>query len=243
MDPAAASGVGAGLKSRRWDSFKNALGEAVRLGSAEWDEALTRALNDPNTSRDRRIMIAAALGQMPSRESSNGALRAKLRAADSPRDLRHATMWALARRLGAHATPDLLHALRQRDALVKWTAVICLAAVGNREAFDDVLEWLRRSLKKGHAGGVGDNVPPPRVAAIAYVARFADPSQQAELSSLARCTPWTSTELEWLQPYWPTVVSSLGKDRPGGGDGEAIRPDWRSMQARLQRRISGDYIE
>lgn len=239
---AAASGAGAGLTARRRDTFEKALREAVRQNSAEWDEALAKALDDPSNSRDRQLSIVYALGHMPPRELSNKALRVKLRAIDSSRNVREAALFALSRRLGAGATPDLLYALRHLEPIVKWEAVTDLAAVGAEDAFEDVMGWLRRSLSKANvAGGVGYSDPPPRVAAIAYLARYADPSQLAELASLARrrISRWTQDELEWLTMYWPEVVSP---EDDALSKGDVVGPNWRALQERLRRPFAAAYM-
>ena len=65
------------------------------------------------------------------------------------RDLRCASLLALAKRIGTQATPDLLVGLTVSDAAVKDYAVIGLAGAGaDDQAWKQVLGYLRSVLRR-----------------------------------------------------------------------------------------------
>jgi hypothetical protein len=94
-----------------------------------------------------RPLLAVALGQA-SGSSGIEELRAAANATGPhTRDLKHAALTALARRLGSHATSDLVAALSDRDTHVRLTALQCLVICGDRTAYDAVLREVSRLVK------------------------------------------------------------------------------------------------
>ena len=167
----------------------------------------------------------ASLGDRPSSDDGNAALRAVI-AAKGPgrRDARCAAVLALAKRLRAGATPDLVLALADADGSVREYAVLCMAAVGDATGWDEVLAWLVRRLKK--APTILEEQPSPAIAACSYLARHAD--EEKELARLAAVLRkgWaklTDSDRVHITRVWPEIAAS---DAPSGAPARTLLYDW-----------------
>ena len=189
------------LLHRTYDVQEQAVAEAIR----ERDEA---ALADALRAAKgwHRVVLAAALGDLRAPGHADVVLRDCL-AITGPgtQDLRCAALVSLTKRLGAAASSDLRAALAQRDAGLRDYAVVGLAAVGDAEAWPDVLAWLRsrRAPSRG-------SEPPTRAAAHYLLRHLPERSadEHAELVRVLRKV-WAVLEQDgvtgWLASAWPGV--------------------------------------
>lgn len=135
------------LRGRSWDNFDAA--SRAALAAPEADELLAQALRDVQT-RDRRVMLAAALGET-SGPLGDAALDEVLRGDERSQDLRCAALLAVAKRGGDGVTDTMVDALQQRDHAVKDYAVLGLAGAGDPEhdaAWDAVLRRLAQVARR-----------------------------------------------------------------------------------------------
>src|SRR5688500_11960650 len=103
------------LLSAHFRTFNDALYEALRSGDAG-DAALGDTLLA--VTKDRRVSIAAALGDMKG-DAGTAALRIAIDVPGASRDLRCAALLALAKRCGASASADFARHLASSDSVVK----------------------------------------------------------------------------------------------------------------------------
>jgi hypothetical protein len=179
-------------------------------------------LDDSDDVVFAKVTIAAHLGDFTG-DAGDAALRRAIRASGpGSRDLRRASLLALAKRVGGLATPDLLLGLAGRDASVKDYAVIGLAGVGDDQAWAQVLEYLRAVLRRKRRAHGQSQVS----FALAYLARNAsDPSRRSELLTFIRRYWDAIDEADWFARLWPGAA-------PDGPALDAVPgPDCAAMQA------------
>ncbi len=188
------------------------------------DQLLARMLDESDLAFYYKVVIAAHLGDLTG-ASGDDALRRAIRVSGpGSRDLRCASLLALAKRLGSQATPDLLVGLAVSDAAVKDYSVIGLAGAGadDDNAWKQVLGYLRSVLRrKGRTHGQSEVAM-----ALAYLAQHAsDPSRRSELVAFIRRHWDALDEAEWFARLWSDAS-------PDGPDLDAVpRPDGASIQA------------
>ena len=211
------------LLSRHYQTFEDALREAVRSGDAG-DAALGGAL--PAVTKDRRVAIAAALGDTKG-DSGTEALRKAIDGPDASRDLRCAGLLALAKRDGALASADFARHLASSDGDVKRYAMRCLAGAGDDRAWDLALKRLKQIVGQTRRNSASDM---SEVAiAIGYLARHV--LATGSVRSVALVTwirqHWdalTDAERRWLGKHWPGCAPTGGEAASiAPPDGEAIR--------------------
>jgi hypothetical protein len=195
-----------GLRSSRFDTFREAARAAVTLGS-DGDQLLAEATAIPGW---RGLYATAALGQSrgPSGEPALRELIAKRGPGTS--DVRSAALLALAKRTGSAASDVLADAVDDKDASVRDYAVTALAAVGDATAWDTVLARLNTTL--GRPRKRQDQLSTVVLATI-YLARHAV-EDHARLGRVAETLRkhWDrldDQERAWLEQYWPAVHPGL----------------------------------
>ena len=203
------------LLSRQYQTFNDALQECVHSGDAG-DAALAAAL--PDVTKDRRVAIAAALGDT-SGEAGTEALRRAIDAPGASRDLRCAGVLALAKRCGESASADFARHLASSDFAVKSYAMRCLAGAGDDRAWDQALKRLGQIVGQQR----GNSIDPSDVTvAIAYLARHVLATGSDRSTTLitwirAHWDALTANERRWLEQHWPGCA-------PNGGDAAGIAP-------------------
>jgi hypothetical protein len=204
------------LLSKHYQTFYDALRECYHAGDTG-DAALAEAL--PDVTKDRRVAIAAALGDMGSHDAGDAALRAAIESPGASRDLRCAGVLALAKRCGASASADFARSLASSDFAVKHYAMHCLAGAGDDRAWDQALKRLEQIV--GRPTNHGDD--PSEVAiTIAYLARHVLAAGSDRSMALVRFIRehWaglTASERRWVETHWPACA-------PGGGDPASLAP-------------------
>lgn len=207
------------LASHRPDylEFETAVRAAVN-GGIDGDSALAEALHHPQlqaASRSpERLLVAAALGDA-SGPAGPEALRRVLAGGKISRDLRCASLLALAKRIRAGATPDLIRGLAFPDGVVKSYAVIGLACTGDDRAWEAVLDRLLHLLRRSP---LRQDRPSQVLVALAYLGQFAtDPERSSRVRTEVR-KRWNQLdpgERSWIGRYWPALAGSEvepGKD-------------------------------
>lgn len=210
------------LRDRNPSAQEQALRDAV---AARADAELADALG--RETGWRRVALVAALGDLRAPGPADAVLReAAGSTGPGARDLRCASLVALAKRLGAGATPDLRVAVGTRDRDVCDYAVICLAAVGDPTAWPEVLAWLGRRRSSF------TDAEPATAAAAHYLLRHVRTREPRDREALAATfrRAWPVLEEDgvtsWLTSIWPGI-------NPSDADGptplpEPVDPDeWR----------------
>jgi hypothetical protein len=211
------------LLSRHYETFDDAVGECLRSGEAG-DAALAAAL--PNVTKDRRVMIAAALGDMRG-DAGTEALRKAIEMSDASRDLRCAGVLALAKRCGASASADFARSLASSDSAVKSYAMHCLAGAGDDRAWDQALKRLKQLVGQPRRNSKHDLSEV--TIAIAYLARHVLAAGSVRSMTLITWMRehWdavTPEERQWLAQFWPASAPNAGDVASvAPPDGEAIR--------------------
>ena len=160
------------------------------------DELLAQML-DAATDTVDKTRIAAHLGDFKGTAGSEALQRAMLLAGPGTRDLRCASVLALAKRDGQVASPHLRSALADKDFVVKDYAVIALAGAGDDSAWDEVFALLPALLKRRQDPSV------EFARAIAYLAQYLNPQRRAELIRFVR-DRWGSIGAQrWFHEFWP----------------------------------------
>ena len=194
----------AAFNSRRTSRQSQAITDAYLDSHA--DHLLAQLLDSSDDLVFAKPYIAAHLGDFTG-EAGDAALRRAV-AVTGPRsrDLRCASLLALAKRCGAGATPDLVSGLSASDGSVKDYAVVGLAGAGDDRAWEQVLDYLRPVLRRKRRATGKSEV----AIAIAYLAQHvADPHRRALLVHFIR-THWAAIdESDWFDHLWPEA-------RPGG---------------------------
>ena len=204
------------LLSKHYQTFEEALRECYHAGDAG-DAALAAAL--PNVTKDRRVAIAAALGDMGSHAAGDAALRTAIESPGASRDLRCAGVLALAKRCGAAASADFARSLASSDFVVKHYAMHCLAGAGDDRAWDQALKRLEQIMGQptNHAGD-----PSEVTITIAYLSRHvltagSDRSVALVRSVRGHWAELAASERQWMETHWPACA-------PTGGDPASIAP-------------------
>jgi hypothetical protein len=212
----------AAFSSRRIARREHAIRDAYLDMHA--DQLLAQMLDESADVAFDKVVIAAHLGDLMGAVGDDALRRAIRVSGPGTRDLRCASLLALAKRLGAEATPDLLAGLAESDAAVKDYAVIGLAGAGagDEGAWRQVFGYLRSVLRrKRRAHGQSE-----AGFALAYLAQHvADPTRRSELVAFVR-EHWDALdEADWFAQLWPDA-------RPDGPDLDAVQsPDPSSIQA------------
>ena len=204
------------LLSKHYQTFSDAMRECVLSGDAG-DAALADAL--PNVTKDRRVAIAAALGDM-SGDAGTEALRKAIDSADASRDLRCASVLALAKRCGESASADFARSLASSDSAVKSYAMRCLAGAGDDRAWDQALKRLKQIIDQPRRNAKYDLSEV--TIAIAYLARHVLAAGSVRSTTLLtrirdHWNGLTGEERSWLHTHWPGCA-------PDGGDAASIAP-------------------
>jgi hypothetical protein len=212
----------AAFSSRRSASRQQAIRDAYIDVHA--DQLLAQMLDESADLAFDKVLIAAHLGDLTG-DLGDDALRRAIRASGpGSRDLRCASLLALAKRLGTQATPDLLAGLAVTDAAVKDYAVIGLAGTGagDDNSWKRVFGYLRSVLRRKRRTHGQSEV----AMALAYLAQHvADPSHRSELVAFIRERWDALDEAEWFAQLWPDA-------RPDGPDlNTVLIPDAASLQA------------
>ena len=203
------------LASAHYRTFIDALQECMRSGDAG-DVALADAL--PAVTKDRRVMIAAALGDMRG-DAGSEALRKAIDAPGASRDLRCAGLLALAKRCGAAASADFARHLASSDSAVKRYAMHCLAGAGDDRAWHLALKRVDQIVDRRR---INANDPSEVAIAIGYLARHV----------LATGSSRSTTLITWIREHWDVLTADerrwLGKHWPGcaptGGEPASVPP-------------------
>lgn len=161
-----------------------------------------------------RVDLAAMLGDLSGAEGTAALREVARHSGPGTRDLRSVALLALAKRIGADATPELLEGLQSRDAAVKDYAVLGLAGAGDDRGWDAVFERLRVVLRRGsHVIGHTEIL-----VAVAYLAQHLDGHPQRKTRLLRelrrRWTSLNTEELRWFATFWPEAA-------PDGPDPDA----------------------
>ena len=212
--------------ARRWQAIREAYIDRHA------DQLFAQMLDESGDLRFDKVFIAAHLGDLTG-PAGDAALRGAIRVSGpGSRDLRCASLLALAKRVGPEATPDLFLGLTMSDAVVKDYAVIGLAGAGvaDDEGWAQVLGYLRSVLRrKGRAH------PQSEVAfALAYLAQHvSNPSRRSELVAFIRAHWDALDEAAWFAQHWPDAG-------PGGPDPDAVAiPDRAAIRAWAREPLFG----
>ena len=167
------------------------------------DELLSQMLDESDDLVFAKPFIAAHLGDLAG-DNGDAALRRAIRVSGpGSRDVRCASLLALAKRTGALATPDLIEGLSVPDAAVKDYAVIGLAGAGDDRAWEQVLRYLRSVLRRKRRAHGRSQV----AYALAYLARHAsDRPRRSELVAFVRGRWDAIDEAEWFALLWPDAA-------------------------------------
>jgi hypothetical protein len=192
------------LLSRHYPTFHGAVAECLRSGETG-DSALAEALL--SVTKDRRVVIAAALGDIRG-DAGTEALRNAIDGPGASRDLRCAGLLALAKRVGASASADFARHLASSDFVVKSYAMICLAGAGDDRAWDQALKRLNQIVDQPRRNA---NDPSDVAITIGYLARHTLAIGSSRSIALVRWVRehWerlTDTERRWLARHWPGCV-------------------------------------
>lgn len=166
------------------------------------DQLLAQMLDESTDVAFAKVFIAAQMGDLTGDAGDDALRRASAVSGPGTRDLRCASLLALAKRLGPVATPDLLEGLASTDGAVKDYAVIGLAGAGggDAESWNQVLGYLRAVLRRKRRARGKSEV----ALAIAYLAQHvADQGRRSELVAFIRRHWEAIDEAEWFAQFWP----------------------------------------
>lgn len=188
------------LRSRRSARRREAIRDAYIDVHA--DQLLGQMLDSSADLALDKVAVAAHLGDLAGAAGDDALRRAIHASGPGSRDLRCASLLALAKRLGAQATPDLLAALAGSDAAVKDYAVLGLAGTGaaDDDAWKQVLTYLRSVLRRKRRAHGQSEV----ALALAYLAQHvAGNSRRSELVAFVRGHWDAIDEASWFAQLWP----------------------------------------
>lgn len=209
----------AAARSRRSADRARAVHEAVVDPHA--DELLAEMLDESGDLVYAKPLIAAHLGDLAGPQGDAALRRAIRVSGPGTRDVRCASLLALAKRTGALATPDLVEGLAVPDATVKYYAIIGLAGAGDDQAWDQALGYLRSVLRRARR----DHGRSQAAYALAYLARHvADGPRRRELAVFVRKHWDAIDEGAWFEALWPEAApSGPALDAVPAPSGEAIQ--------------------
>jgi len=202
--------------------------------SADRSQAIADAYADPHAdsllsdmlerSKDTtfdKVVIAAYLGDLRGDDGVAVLRRTADTVGPGSRDLRCASVLALAKRCGRDATPWLRYALASSDGAVKDYAIIGLAGAGDDDAWDEVFGQLRALLRRRRRAQGQSEV----AMAIAYLAQHLDDAaRRRTLVEFIRKHWVTIKEAEWFDAHWPEArPEGPAADLVGAPDAERIR--------------------
>jgi hypothetical protein len=188
------------------------------------DELLAQMMDASVNASYDKLIIAAHLGDLHGEAGSAALRRAITVTGPGTRDLRCASLLALAKREGAAASPELRSALGNGDGTVKDYAVIGLAGAGDGTAWDEVFARLPALLKRSRRASGQSEVE----MALAYLAQHLDQQRQAQLVLFVRKRWLAINEADWFREHWPDA-------RPAGPPTDAVRgPDPAAVRAWAQ---------
>lgn len=129
-------------------------------------------------------------------------------------DPRCVALSALAYRLGAESTPDLIEALESRHGDSRSYALICLALVGDDRAWSRVLGWLA-----AYKAGTRRGWPVAVSQALAYLVRVSD--QTRPIATVAdtlrrRWSKLSADDQDWLAAHWPDLDDTPSRAQASG---------------------------
>ncbi len=191
----------------------------------------------PTASRFHRVMIAAGRGDAVGNEGP-GVLRELLKATGpGNRDLRCASIIALAKRCGADATEDFAVALGSRDAAVRDYAGLAFLRVADGRAWETIFGLLSEKVVRARSKRWSESYEPGML--LDYLTRncTASSEQANRFVTLIRIN-WprlTETEQQWVNEF-------LSAAAPGGPQPEVVpmrepeplsEPQWDPLFERL----------
>lgn len=187
------------------------------------DQLLATMLDESTDVAFAKVLIAAHMGDLTGTAGDDALRRASCVSGPGTRDLRCASLLALAKRLGPLATPDLLEGLASTDGAVKDYAVIGLAGAGgsDTESWPQVLGYLRSVLRRKRRAHGQSEV----ALAISYLAQHVDDQdRRSELVAFIRRHWEAVDEVDWFAQFWPDA-------NPDGPSSEAVAvPNRRAIQ-------------
>ncbi len=190
------------LRSHRWEEVDAALAEAVE--HPEGDRIIADYVLSGN--RSERLLATALLGDLRGADGT-AALRHLVHATGpGSRDLRCASLIALAKRCGEAASADLTAALSDRDGTVKDYAIIGLAGAGDGRAWNQVFKRLQLLLRRPSRTIGASEVQ----MAVAYLVQHqSDDRERLRLLVEALRSSWyrmSGGEIRWFTELWPEAL-------------------------------------
>lgn len=195
-----------------------AVQDAIALGP-QGELSILRRLTE--SSAIMRPLLVAALGDTAGDQGADF-LRSALAREGEDQDVRCAAIVALAKRVGADASPDLLAVMRTGDQAVKFFAIASLAAAGNGSGWDDVFQFLAATMERPPTTTA---IPSPVAVSIAYLGQFLSPERTMALADLLRgsVSKLSPKERQWLLEYWPQAFDQVTGHDLEGPDALALR--------------------
>lgn len=212
--------IPAGLRSRKESTFNEALARAISDGEAG-EAALVSALGD--LTGWRRVPIAAALAHCEGPAGPPALVAALATRGPHSRDLRCASIKALASRCKGKSALDIAKALTQDDPVVRRYAESALAGIPDAPQWFEILLWFKVQLEESV---VGKRERSWVVSTVAYLTRHA-PQEGDELRLLVSMlrdgwSRFTSAEREWLTKTWPEIASGPAPDSQVQGPSSSL---------------------
>ncbi len=219
-----------------WDVAEDLASRLRSPDSVEVDAALVAVVAHPDGDRlladyvlsekpAERLFATAVLGDLSGSDGTAALRRLAQTSGPGSRDLRCASLLALAKRCGEKASAELTQALSDRDAAVKDYAVIGLAGAGDGRAWDHVRARLGVLLGRPSRTHGQTEV----LMAVAYLLQHST-EQPGRLTLLVDTLrkKWgrmNNEELAWFAELWPDVF-------PGGPPSAHVtRPDPNRVRA------------
>ncbi|KRF34644.1 hypothetical protein ASG94_10705 [Nocardioides sp. Soil805] len=214
-------------RSRRTALRSRAIDDAYRDPHTE--ELLAQMLDESDDLVFAKPVIAARLGDCAGAHGDAALRRAIRVSGPGSRDVRCASLLALAKRIGPLATPDLVDGLTTPDGVVKDYAVHGLAGAGDDRAFEQVLRHLRSVLRRKRP-----SQSQVVASALSYLARHvSDRARRSDLVAFVRRHWDALDQAEWFAELWPDAA-------PGGPDPDEVRaPSDAAIQEWVRRGLFG----
>ena len=199
----------------------------MRTSDPHADALMAQMLDESDDLVFAKPVIAAHLGDFAGAQGDAALRRAIRTSGPGARDVRCASLLALARRIGPLATPDLIDGLTTPDGALKDYAVHGLAGAGDGRAFEQVLTHVRSVLRRKRQGASQTQVV---ASALAYLARHvSDQVRRSELVAFVRKHWDAIDQAEWFAELWPDAA-------PGGPDLDEVRaPSDEAIQEWVRR--------
>jgi len=201
-----ADDLAARLRSDQWQEVDAALAEAVENPTGDLilaDFAVT-------TNGLERARAVALLGDLSGTDGATALRRLVHAVGPGSRDVRCASLLALAKRCGEEASADLTEALSDRDGTVKDYAVIGLAGAGDGRAWDLVFGRLKVLLRRpSRVLGKSETL----MAVCYLVQHLNDDADRLPMLVETLRKKWdrmNEEEIAWFAEFWPDAFP----DRP-----------------------------